>query len=67
MTEKVTYLEDKCPAFVINDKVGKVVHVVPVGMLERIRTGDLDIRECEQFPSVVRVIVDEWLRVVHGI
>lgn len=41
-------------------------HVMPVSMLHDIAQGRVSIDEIEGKEQVIRAIVAEWLRVVHG-
>lgn len=42
------------------------VHVVPVTMLQNIADGKMSIDEVADRDQIMRAIIAEWLRLIHG-
>lgn len=42
------------------------VHVMPVAMLQNIADGKMSIDEVADRDQIVRAVIAEWLRLIHG-
>ncbi|HDY9175587.1 hypothetical protein H8L45_09355 [Klebsiella pneumoniae] len=62
---EVVSIESRKPNVCVQTPDGNV-HVLPVSMLQKIADGEMSIDDVAERDQIIRAIIAEWLRLIHG-